>query len=47
MPDPDKTFGVRKIEIGGHHYIGDKHVIIYDNDIIVGNDRFIHLAYGN
>ena len=39
MSDPDKTFGVGKI--GGHHYIGDKHVIIYDNDIIVGSDRFI------
>ena len=39
MPDTDKTFGVRKI--GGHHYIGDKHIIIYDNDIIVGSDRFI------
>ena len=39
MPNTDKTFGVRKI--GGHHYIGDKHLIIYDNDIIVGSYRFI------
>ena len=38
-PNPDKTFGVRKID--GHHYIGDKHVIIKDDDIIVGNDRFV------
>ena len=38
-PNTDKTFGVRKI--GGHHYIGDKHVIIKDDDIIVGNDRFV------
>ena len=38
-PNTDKTFRVRKI--GDHHYIGDKHVIIKDDDIIVGNDRFI------
>ena len=31
-PNTDKTFGVRKID--GHHYIGNKHVIIKDDDII-------------
>ena len=29
----DGIFGIR--EEKGHHYIGDKHVIIYDNDIII------------
>ena len=29
----DKVFGIR--EEKGHHYIGDKHIIIYDNDIII------------
>ena len=29
----DKTFGVRKK--GGRHYIGDQHIIIQDNDIIL------------
>ena len=32
IPNPDKTFGVRKI--GGHHYIGDKHVIIKNKTIL-------------
>ena len=32
-PFRDKTFGVRKK--GGRHYIGDQHVIIQDNDIIL------------
>ena len=32
-PFRDKTFGVRKE--GGRHYIGDQHVIIQDNDIIL------------
>ena len=43
-PDTDKTFGVRKID--GHHYIGDKHVIIKDDDIIIkeDGDRFIATA---
>ena len=43
-PDTDKTFGVRKID--GHHYIGDKHVIIKDDDIIIkeDGDRFIGTA---
>ena len=29
----DDTFGIRYEK--GHHYIGDKHVIVYDNDIII------------
>ena len=43
-PDTDKTFGVRKIDC--HHYIGDKHVIIKDDDIIIKEDgnRFIGTA---
>ena len=40
-PDTDKTFGVRKI--GDHHYIGSKHIIIKNNDIIIkeDGDRFL------
>ena len=41
-PNTDKTFGVRKE--GDHHYIGNKHVIIMeDDDIIIkeGGDRFL------
>ena len=38
-PNRDEIFGVRKI--GRHHYIGDKHVITKDDDIIVDNDRFL------
>ena len=41
-PNTDKTFGVRKE--GDHHYIGNKHVIITeDDDIIIkeGGDRFL------
>ena len=36
----DKTFGIRKEK--GHHYIGDKHVIVDDNDIIIrkNGERF-------
>ena len=43
-PNTDKTFGVRKID--GHHYIGNKHVIIKDDDIIIkeDGDRFIGTA---
>ena len=37
-PNRDTTFGVRKI--GDHHYIGDKHVIIKDNDILIRGERF-------
>ena len=35
----DKTFGINKI--GKHHYIGDTHVIIYNNDIIIDDEKFI------
>ena len=35
-PFSDKTFGIRKEK--GHHYIGDKHVIVVDNDIIIRNN---------
>ena len=41
-PNTDKTFGVRKE--GEHHYIGNKHVIITEDDDIVikeGGDRFL------
>ena len=41
-PNADKTFGVRKE--GDHHYIGNKHVIITEDDDIVikeGGDRFL------
>ena len=34
--NPDENFGVRKEK--GHHYIGNKHVIIYDNNIIIKVD---------
>ena len=32
----DTTFGIRKKK--GHHYIGNKHVIVDDNDIIIAKD---------
>ena len=35
----DKTFGIHKID--GHHYIGDTHVIIHKNNIIIDNEKFI------
>ena len=35
----DKTFGIRKID--GHHYIGDTHVIIHKNNIIIDDEKFI------
>ena len=41
-PNTDKTFRVRKI--GDHHYIGNKHVIITEDDDIVikeSGDRFL------
>ena len=41
-PNTDKTFGVRKE--GEHHYIGNKHVIITEDDDIVikeSGDRFL------
>ena len=34
----DKTFGINKID--GHHYIGDTHVIIHKNNIIIDNEKF-------
>ena len=34
----DTTFGIRKID--DHHYIGDTHVIIHKNNIIVDNEKF-------
>ena len=39
-PFSDKTFGIRKEK--GHHYIGNQHVIIKDNDIFLPkyNERF-------
>ena len=35
-PFSDRIFGIRKIK--GHHYIGSKHVIIKNNDIIIAED---------
>ena len=35
--DPDTNFGIR--EEKGHHYIGGRHVIVKDNDIIFPNDE--------
>ena len=35
----DKTFGINKID--GHHYIGDTHVIIHNNNIIIDDEKFI------
>ena len=35
-PFSDTTFGIRKVK--GHHYIGNKHVIVDDNDIIIGEN---------
>ena len=35
----DKTFGINKI--GKHHYIGDTHVIIHNNNIIIDDEKFI------
>ena len=35
-PFSDTTFGIRKEK--GHHYIGDKHVIVDDNDIIISEN---------
>ena len=36
MPYSDTTFGIRKEK--GHHYIGNKHVIVDNNDIIIAED---------
>ena len=38
-PNPDKTFGIRKK--GMHHYIGNKHVIISQNDIVVDGETIL------
>ena len=35
----DKTFGINKID--GHRYIGDTHVIIHKNNIIIDDEKFI------
>ena len=35
----DKMFGINKID--GHHHIGDTHVIIHKNNIIIDNEKFI------
>ena len=35
-PFSDTTFGIRKVK--GHHYIGNKHVIVDDNDIIISEN---------
>ena len=35
-PNTDKIFGIRKEK--GHHYIGNKHVIVDDNDIIISEN---------
>ena len=37
-PDRDTTFGIRKEK--GHHYIGNTHVIIHRDNIIVDNEKF-------
>ena len=37
-PSPDKMFGIR--EEKGHHYIGNKHVIVHENNIIIENEKF-------
>ena len=34
----DTTFGIR--EIDGHHYIGDTHVIVHKNNIIIDDEKF-------
>ena len=37
-PDTDKIFGVRKEK--GHHYIGNQHVVIKDDNIILSKDGY-------
>ena len=47
-PFSDTTFGIRKEN--GHHYVGNKHVIVDNNDIIISEngERFKeHPVYGN
>ena len=36
-PNRDTNFGINEEE--GHHYIGNRHVIVKDNDIIFPNDE--------
>ena len=38
-PNTDKTFGINKID--GHHHIGNTHVIIHKNNIIIDDEKFI------
>ena len=38
-PNPDKKFGIRKES--GHHYIGNKHVIVSQNDIVVDGETIL------
>ena len=38
-PNPDKKFGIRKEK--GHYYIGNKHVIVSQNDIVVDGETFL------
>ena len=38
-PNRDTNFGIKEEE--GHHYIGSRHVIVKDNDIIFPNDERI------
>ena len=35
----DRTFGINKID--GHHHMGDTHVIIHKNNIIIDNEKFM------
>ena len=37
-PDRDTTFGIREKE--GLHHIGNKQATIFDNNIIIGNEKF-------
>ena len=38
-PNRDEKFGIRKKE--GHHYIGNGHVIVHKNNIIVDDEKFM------
>ena len=43
-PNPDTNFGIYKE--GDHHFIGDRYIIIKDNDIIFPNDERIKVTRG-
>ena len=43
-PNRDTNFGIREEE--GHHYIGDRYVIVKDNDIIFPNDERLKVTRG-